>query len=52
VIVRALSIFATSDLSISLGVGDTADIKDEVANKLIEAGLVEAYEENPASYKF
>lgn len=44
-IVKALSIFATSDLKISLGVGDTADIADEIANKLIEAGLVEAYEE-------
>jgi hypothetical protein len=45
VIVKALSIFATSDLKISLGVGDTADIADEIANKLIAAGLVEAYEE-------
>lgn len=44
-IVKALKTFANSDLSVSLGVGYTADLDENLANALIEAGLVVAYEE-------
>lgn len=43
--VIALKSFTTADLKLSLGVGTTVEVEEEIAEKLIEDGLVAKHEE-------
>ena len=48
--VKALISFTTDDLSVSMRVGEVAEISDNLANELIADGYVEAYSEGGGDY--